>query len=237
MRDEKIFTNIIVGNGNEKAVGKAEAFLTASSDKYQSLFIYGQSGLGKTLLLKEIKRYLEEEKKKHVCYVTMECLLDDLIKAMKLLVLSKESKAYELFVKMYTDVDVLIVDDVQEIKGKYATQLELCSLIDRLKAGNKWLVMASDVSIENENVFGEELRIRIQQGETCRVTYPDYEMKRNIVKTLADKKYKMANITEKEIEEMAAKAYCNFCTLEGELLALAASRNLQGKYGVEKPFV
>ena len=46
-----------------------------------------------------------------------------------------------------------------------------------------------------------------------------------------------AKFTEKEIEEMAAKAYCNFCTLEGELLALEVSRNLQGKYGVEKPVV
>lgn len=229
MRGENIFTNIIVGNGNEEAVGKTEAFLTASPDKYQSLYIYGQSGLGKTLLLKEIKRYLEGEMKKHVRCVTMECLLDDLIKAMKLLAFSKESKAYERFIKMYTDVDVLIIDDVQEIRGKCTTQLELCGIIDRLKACNKWLVMASEISIENENSFDEELRMRIQEGETCRITYPDYEMKRNIIKTLADKKYKKVNITEKEIEEMAGKAYCNFCTLEGMLLKLEASRQLQGK--------
>lgn len=237
MRDEKIFTNIIVGNGNEKAVGKAETFLTASSDKYQSLFIYGQSGLGKTLLLKEIKRYLEEEMKKNVCYVSMENLLDDLIKAMKLLAFSKESKAYERFIKMYTDVDVLIIDDIQEIKGKYTTQLEICSLVDRLKSSNKWLVMASGISLENKTAFGEELRMKIQEGETCRVSYPDYEMKRNIIKNLADKKYKMANITEKDMEELAGKACCNFCTLEGAVLKVAAARNLQGKYGVEKPVV
>jgi chromosomal replication initiator protein len=200
----------VVGNSNELAYAAVQAVINNVGTKYNPLFIYGKVGLGKTHLIQaagnEVVR--RGKKKSSVLYVTSEKFINDVVWAIR-------NKRMEDVKKKYRDIDMLIIDDIQFIGGKTATEQEFFYTFNALYEQNKQIILSSDRPPASIPTLEERLRSRFEGGMVADVSYPDYETRLAILKTKAQ-----ANnwsIEEKITEVIAAKVQKNIRELEGVL--------------------
>ncbi len=169
------FENFIVGQDNRFAHAAAQAVAANPARAYNPLFIYGASGLGKTHLLHAIKNELKKTTPSiKVLYIGGEQFTNELIAAIA-------SGNTEPFHDKYRSVDVLLVDDVQFIGGKEATQEEFFHTFNALHNAQKQIVLTSDRPPKEIKSLEERLRTRFEWGLLADVQPPDVETRISIL--------------------------------------------------------
>ena len=180
IEDTFTFENFIVGNSNKFAHAAALAVANNPGYAYNPLFIYGDSGLGKTHLLKAIKNEIQASNPKlKVAFVTCEDFTNEFLE------LLRAGRAPE-FRNRYRPVDVLIIDDIQFIAGKQSTEEEFLNTFNTLYDRHKQIVMAADRKPNEMKSLADRLRTRFEQGLLADIQQPDYETRVAIVKSKGD---------------------------------------------------
>ena len=155
---EYVFDTFIVGNSNKFAHAAAQAVALNPSGAYNPLFIYGESGLGKTHLLCAIRSEIRKNNPdSNVIYVKGEDFTNEIIEAIG-------KNTTQEFRRKYRLADVLLVDDIQFIAGKDRTQDEFFQTFEALYGANKQIVLASDRPPKEIKTLEERLRSRFEWG-------------------------------------------------------------------------
>jgi chromosomal replication initiator protein len=215
-----IFDAFVVGSGNRMAHAAAMAVAEAPSERYNPLFLYGGSGLGKTHLLHAIG-HAARQRGLAVRYVTSETFTNDLISAIR-------SQSQETFRAKYRSVDVLLMDDVQFIAGKESTQEEFFHTFNELhSAKNKQIVLTSDRPPKMMVTLEDRLRSRFEWGLMTDIAAPDLETRMAI---LQHKVATLQTLVPADVIEFVAKQIqSNVRELEGALTRLIATSEMIGR--------
>ena len=203
------FESFVAGANSKFVYAAAKAVAENPGEVFNPLFIYGESGLGKTHLMhaiaNEISRRYPEKK---VLYTTCENFLNEFIDS----IAQKNSAKFRFH---YRNVDVLMIDDVQFLKNKTQVQEEFFHTFNELSAQNKQIVLTSDRPPKEIATLEERLRTRFEGGMIADIQPPDTETKIAILKKKAeDKKY---IITDDVLEFLARDSGHDVRTLEGRL--------------------
>ena len=203
------FDSFVAGANSKFVYAAAKAVAEAPGETFNPLFIYGESGLGKTHLMhaiaNEISRLYPEKK---VLYTTCENFLNEFIDS----IAQKNSAKFRFH---YRNVDVLMIDDVQFLKNKTQVQEEFFHTFNELSAQNKQIVLTSDRPPKEIATLEERLRTRFEGGMIADIQPPDPETKIAILKKKAeDRKY---IITDDVLEFLARDSGHDVRTLEGRL--------------------
>lgn len=214
------FDNFVVGKSNEFAFSAAMAVAKAPASTYNPLFIYGQAGLGKTHLLYACARkVLESFPDKEVVYLSSETFTNELI-------ISLSEQKNEEFRRKYRRVDVLIIDDIQFIAGKTATQEEFFHTFNDLYNNSKQIIISSDRPPKEIETLEERLVSRFEWGLLADIQKPDFETRVAILNNKLD--MEMEYISQDVIEYIAMNVKDNIRELEGALLKLLAYKKIMG---------
>jgi chromosomal replication initiator protein len=217
-----IFETFVIGASNRFAHAAAVAVAEAPAKAYNPLFIYGDSGLGKTHLLHAIGAYAKELYGSiRVRYVSSEEFTNDFINSIR------DDKA-SVFQKRYRDLDILLVDDIQFLENKERTQEEFFHTFNTLYNTNKQIVISSDRPPKQLTTLEDRLRSRFEWGLITDIQPPELETRIAILRKKAaqDK----LNAPDDVLEYIASKISTNIRELEGALIRVTAfaSLNRQG---------
>ncbi|MEG1862635.1 MAG: chromosomal replication initiator protein DnaA [Oscillospiraceae bacterium] len=215
------FDTFIVGSTNKFAHAAALAVAQNPSVAYNPLFIYGDSGLGKTHLLNAIRaEIIHNNPKANIIYVDGETFTNEIITAIR------ENKTNE-FHNKYRQADVLLVDDIQFIAGKESTQEEFFHTFNALHNAGKQIVLVSDRPPKEIKSLEDRLRTRFEWGLTADIQPPDFETRCAIIKRKSD--LLRLDIKNDVIEFIAGKVKTNIRQLEGVVKKLDALNKLENK--------
>jgi len=212
------FDTFVIGASNRFAHAAAVAVAEAPAKAYNPLFVYGQSGLGKTHLLHAIGHYARNlYPNVRVRYVNSEEFTNDFINSIR------DDKA-SAFQSRYRNVDVLLIDDIQFLQGKVQTQEEFFHTFNTLHNANKQVVITSDLPPKQLSGFEERMRSRFEWGLLTDVQPPDLETRIAILRKKAIQE-KM-NTPHDVLEFIASKVTTNIRELEGALIRVTAFASL-----------
>ncbi|MGZ4664016.1 MAG: chromosomal replication initiator protein DnaA [Frankiaceae bacterium] len=208
------FDSFVVGDGNRFPYAAAIAVSEAPAQAYNPLFIYGDSGLGKTHLLHAIGHYtLRLFPDRQVKYVSSEEFTNDFINSIR------DDRA-SAFHRRYREVDVLLVDDIQFLENKERTQEEFFHTFNTLHGLQKQIVISSDRTPRQLSTLEDRLRNRFEWGLITDVTPPDLETRIAILSKKASQEG--LPVPEDVIEFIATHVDRNIRELEGALIRVAA---------------
>jgi len=214
------FDNFIVGESNKFAQSTALAVAENPGQMYNPLFIYANSGLGKTHLMHAIGNYIVKNKHKRVLYVTCEKFVEDFIGVTR----KKQNNNFdnvEMFKKKYRDIDVLIIDDIQYLGNANQTQQEFFNTFNDLYGNNKQIIISSDRSPEDLKLLEDRLLTRFNWGLTITIGSPEFELRMNII----DKKIE-SNMLSNEFPRDVKEYIASNCTSDIRKLEGAINRVL-----------
>jgi len=212
------FDTFVIGASNRFAHAAAVAVAEAPAKAYNPLFVYGQSGLGKTHLLHAIGHYARNlYPNVRVRYVNSEEFTNDFINSIR------DDKA-SAFQSRYRNVDVLLIDDIQFLQGKVQTQEEFFHTFNTLHNANKQVVITSDLPPKQLSGFEERMRSRFEWGLLTDVQPPDLETRIAILRKKAIQE-KMTT-PDDVLEFIASKISTNIRELEGALIRVTAFASL-----------
>ena len=214
------FETFIVGDSNKFAQAIALAVAEKPGFVYNPLFIYGNSGLGKTHLMHAIGNYVYNTSKKRVLYVSADQFVNDFLDSYRKSKYENNFEALDNFKKKYRDVDVLLIDDIQTLETASGTHQEFFATFNELHQQNKQMVITSDRSPEDFQKLEQNLKTRFKWGMTIDIKPPDIDLRLNII----DKKLESQQITNfpNEVKEYIA----SICTTDIRTLEGAISRVL-----------
>lgn len=212
------FNNFIVGTNNNLAHAASLAVAETPGESYNPLFIYGGVGLGKTHLMQAIAHFiLENRPDLKVLYVTSETFTNELIDSVK------NNRNFQFRAK-YRNIDVLLIDDIQFIIGKEATQEEFFHTFNDLYQNNKQIVITSDKPPKEMETLTERLRTRFEMGLPVDIQIPTYETKMAILNKKCDSMHLDIPMDVKDF--IATHIKSNIRELEGSLTKLSAYSKL-----------
>lgn len=215
------FDTFIVGSTNKFAHAAALAVAQNPATAYNPLFIYGDSGLGKTHLLNAISMEIEKNNPAaNIIYVDGETFTNEIITAIR------ENRTAD-FHNKYRQADVLLVDDIQFIAGKESTQEEFFHTFNALHKAGKQIVLVSDRPAKEIKSLEDRLRTRFEWGLTADIQAPDFETRCAIIKRKSD--LLRLDIKNDAIEFIASKVKTNIRQLEGVVKKLDALKRLENK--------
>ncbi len=218
------FDNFIVGNSNKFAYEACIAVCNNPATHFNPLFIYGQSGLGKTHLLYAINnQILSKNPKASIVYVKGEDFASQLIEN-----ISKKSNVTfrEKFKNKFRKTDFLLIDDIHFIAGKEATQEEIFHTFNALYDAGKQIIMTSDRPPKEIKTLEDRLRTRFEDGLIVDIQPPDYELRTAIIK---DKAKKLGVTFPPDVlNYMSENLRNNIRQIEGAVKTLAAHSFLKG---------
>jgi chromosomal replication initiator protein len=212
------FDNFVIGGSNRFAHAAAVAVAEAPAKAYNPLFIYGESGLGKTHLLHAIGHYAESLYPGiRVRYVSSEEFTNDFINSIA-------NNRASVFQSRYREVDILLIDDIQFLQGKDSTQEAFFHTFNTLHDHNKQVVITSDLPPKHLTGFEDRMRSRFEWGLITDVQAPDLETRIAILRKKAQsEKLQVGNDI---LEYMASKVSSNIRELEGTLIRVTAFASL-----------
>lgn len=218
------FENFIVGKNSEFAHSVALAVAETPGKNYNPLFIYGGSGLGKTHLMHAIGHYiLKNHKRKKVLYISSEMFTNELINAIN-------TKNVPQFKRKYRNVDVLLIDDIQFIEGKEATEEEFFHTFETLYNKNKQIVISSDRPPQKLTSLDERLRSRFLWNVTADIQPPDFETRVAILRSKADiEGIEINDDVSQVINMIAERIKYNVRMLEGAFTRIVSFSALMNK--------
>lgn len=214
------FENFITGPSNQFAHAAAMAVADGPGSSYNPLFVYGGVGLGKTHLITAIgNRIADTRKDFNILYVSSEQFTNEVVAAVR------HGKTEELKGK-YRNLDLLLIDDIQFIENKNATQEELFHTINSLYEKQKQIVLSSDRPPREIKAVTDRLRSRFSMGLIADIQQPEIELRMAILQKKAEQE--RIQLSESVINFLAAKIKSNIRELEGCLIRLGAHASLTG---------
>ena len=218
--EEYTFDRFIVGSSNRFAYNAALAVAEDPGKSYNPLFLYGESGLGKTHLLYSIYHTIKEHHPDYqIIYIKGDEFTNELSEAIRL-------RKTDAFRQKYRDKDLLLVDDIQFIAGKEQTQEEFFNTFNNLYEAGRQIVLTSDRPPSDMLRLEDRLRTRFEWGLMADIQPPDYETRCAIIK---NKSILLGlNLPLDIIEYIAQNITANVRQLEGTIKKLMAYRDLMG---------
>ena len=216
------FDTFVIGSNNRFAHAAALAVAESPGKEYNTLFLYGGVGLGKTHLMHSVAHYiLQQDPTKKVLYVTSEVFTNELIDSIR----NGNNNSMTAFREKYRNIDVLLIDDVQFIIGKESTQEEFFHTFNALHSANKQIIISSDRPPKDMETLEARLQSRFEWGLIADISSPDYETRMAILR----KKEELDgyNIDDEVIRYIATNIKSNIRELEGALNKLVALSNLE----------
>ncbi len=218
-----IFDTFVIGAGNRFAHAAALAVSEAPARAYNPLFIYGDSGLGKTHLLHAIGHYTRRLfPQVRVRYVNSEEFTNDFINSIRDANIRDDRAA--AFQSRYREVDVLLIDDIQFLSGKVQTQEEFFHTFNALHNANKQVVVTSDVAPKELSGFEQRMISRFEWGLLVDVQPPDLETRIAILRKKAIQE--KLRVPDDVLEFIASRISTNIRELEGALIRVTAFASL-----------
>lgn len=208
------FDNFVVGSSNNFAAAACRAVAEAPARSYNPLFIWGESGLGKTHLLHSIGHYARQlYPNMGVRYISSEELTNDFINSIA-------NDRREAFKRNYRNLDMLIVDDIQFLQGKESTQEEFFHTFNALHQANKQIVLSSDRHPRQLTTLEDRLRTRFEGGLITDIQTPDLETR---IAILTKKDEAEGVYLPEEVKELIASRYeKSIRELEGARIRITA---------------
>ena len=212
------FERFVVGNSNKFAHAAAQAVASMPGQTYNPLFIYGDSGLGKTHLLYAIAHAVHESFPAYrIVYIRGDAFTNELISAIR------EGRNEEFRAK-YRTVDVFLMDDVQFIAGRDSTQEEMFHTFNALYEENKQIVFTADRPPKEMLRLDDRLKTRFEWGLLADIVPPDYETRMAIIK---NKAIRMGiELPEEVLTYVAENITANVRQIEGTVNKMLAYRDL-----------
>jgi chromosomal replication initiator protein len=216
------FDQFVIGDGNRLAHAAGLAVAEAPGQAYNPLFLYAPPGLGKTHLLNAIANYIRSyDRSTTVRYTTVEAFTNGFIAALK-------GEALDRFKRLYRDVDVLLIDDVQFLASKAKTEEEFFHTFNALYDSGRQLVLTCDRLPSQLTGIEQRLRERFESGLVAHLTAPDWATRITILRkrALVDN----VKIDDAEVfEAIAERVTDNVRSLEGALIRIVAHHSLTGQ--------
>ena len=222
------FENFIVGETNKLAQTAALSVAENPGYIYNPLFIYGNSGLGKTHLMHAIGNYIVENSNRKVLYVTADQFIEDFININRRDDQGKNFNYIEFFKNKYRNIDVLILDDIQFLGRATQTQNEFFHTFNTLYNDNKQIIISSDRSPNDLKLLEDRLRTRFCWGLTVDIYPPDMELRINILKKKIEGNKINKDIPEEVLEYIASNMASDVRQLEGAITRLLAYSTIMG---------
>lgn len=228
LNNKYTFDNFIVGNSNKFAHAAALSVAENPGNMYNPLFIYGNSGLGKTHLMHAIGNYIINNSNRKVLYVTSDQFIQDFIGINKKDDSGTNFNYVDFFKNKYRSIDVLIIDDIQFLGGATQTQQEFFHTFNTLYNDSKQIIISSDRSPDDLKLLEDRLRTRFCWGLTVNIFPPDFSLRTEIIK-----KKIIAGNFEKEIPDdviqyIASNIGTDVRQLEGSITRLIAYSTIMG---------
>ncbi len=212
------FDAFVIGASNRFAHAAAQSVAENPAKAYNPLFIHGGSGLGKTHLLHAIGNYVREQfPSRRVQYVSTETFVSEFIDAVR-------HTATTDFKRRYRDCDVLLIDDIQLLEGKEATQEEFFHTFNSLYGAQKQIVITSDRPPKSIATLEDRMRSRFMSGLITDVQPPELETRLAILRKKAETE--RVSVPDDVLEIIAAGVKDNIRELEGALIRVAAYASL-----------
>jgi len=215
------FDHFVIGKSNELAAAAAHGAAQSPGVTYNPLFIYGDTGLGKTHLMQGVAHEILSRKPEiRVAYVGTEQFTNELVAAI-------QKRTTHDFKRKYREVDLLLVDDVQFLKGKESTQEEFFHTFNALYEAGRQIVLTSDRP--PAEIPGLEARLvsRFQWGMVADIEMPDFETRTAILRKKAELDHLEATIPDDVIRFIAEHVRSNVRELEGSIIKLLAYASLK----------
>lgn len=215
------FENFVVGKSNQVVCAAMQNVAEHPSEKFNPLFIYGGTGLGKTHLLHAVGNYLSVHRPElNVIYVTCDNFTNDFVSAIR-------DKSNINFREKYRKVDVLMIDDIQFIGTRPETQEEFFNTFNDLYENNKQIIIASDKPPQEIAKLSERLRSRFSSGLIQDIQEPDYETKVAIIRKKCSQEGYL--VDQDVVEYIARRTTTNIREMEGILSKVVFYSSLIGK--------
>jgi chromosomal replication initiator protein len=213
--------SFVVGSSNELSYAASMAVVRDIGKKYNPLFVYGGTGLGKTHLIQAIGNEIKGRYKGRVKvkYVTSEKFVNDVVWAIR-------NKRVEDVKNKYRTVDVLVIDDIQFIGGKERSEEEFFHTFNALYENSKQIIISSDRPPAAIPTLEARLRSRFEGGMIADISYPDYEMRLAIIKTKLQERN--TNLPDEVSEFIAQKIQRNVREIEGILNKILFYQEVKG---------
>ena len=222
------FDNFIVGNSNKFAHAAALSVAENPGKIYNPLFLYGNSGVGKTHLMHAIGNFIHENSNKRVLYVTSEQFVDEFIKTVRKDEDDTNFNYVEFFKNKYRNIDVLMIDDIQYLGGKKQSEQEFFHTFNNLFNDSKQIIVSSDRSPDDLKQLEDRLRTRFSWGLSVNISPPDYNLRRDILKKKIIAGNFEKDIPDDVIEYIATNIGPDVRHLEGAITRLIAYSAIMG---------
>jgi chromosomal replication initiator protein len=212
------FETFVTASSNRLAHAAAQAVAETPGRSYNPLFIYGDSGLGKTHLLHAIGNYVSENYvRRKVLYVTTETFMNDFVDSLR-------TSTTLAFKRRYRDCDVLLIDDVQFMERKEGLQEEFFHTYNDLKGASKQIVLTSDRPPKSIETLEDRLRSRFLSGLITEIDPPDLETRLAILRSKCMSEHQ--DVPDDVLEFIASHVKDNIRELEGALIRICAFAKL-----------
>ncbi len=228
LKDKYTFENFIVGNSNKFAQAASLSVAENPGNMYNPLFIYGNSGLGKTHLMHAIGNYIVANTNKKVLYVTSDQFIQDFVGINKKDDNGTNFNYVDFFKDKYRNIDVLIIDDIQFLGGATQTQQEFFHTFNTLYNDSKQIIISSDRSPDDLKLLEDRLRTRFCWGLTVNIFPPDFTLRKEILRKKIISGNFEQEIPDDVIEYIASNIGTDVRQLEGSVTRLIAYSTIMG---------
>ena len=218
------FDTFIVGESNKFAHATALAVAENPGVMYNPLFLYSNSGLGKTHLMHSIGNYIVKNSKKKVLYVTCDKFVEDFTHISRN---NKKNKSnnfdnVENFKNKYRNIDVLIIDDIQYLSNAIQTQQEFFNTFNDLYQNNKQIIISSDRSADDLKLLEDRLRTRFTWGLMTSISPPDYTLRMDIINNKIKGHIINSDFPQEVKDYIASNCTSDIRRLEGDITRVIA---------------
>ncbi len=221
LTDRYTFNHFVIGKSNELAAAAAHAVAQAPGHVYNPLFIYGDTGLGKTHLMQAIAHeILEQNPHTRITFLGTEQFTNDLIGSI-------QNHTTSAFRRRYRETDILLIDDVHFLKGKEATQQEFFHTFNALYEAGRQIVLTSDRPPSDIAGIEKRLVSRFQWGMVADIELPDFEHRVAILRQKAQLDHLQHTIPEEVVRFIAENVKSSVRELEGSIIKLLAFASLK----------